>query len=313
MKVFIAGATGVVGSRLVPELVRRGHEVVGTTRTPGKTDRLIQLGATPVVLDALDGVAVKDAVVAAEPDVIVHQLTAIPESVDPRKVDQVFEPTNRLRTQGLDHLLEAARATGVRRVVAQSFQMWTSARTGRPIQTEDDPIESDPPASVRETLASIVYVERSLAAATDLEGLALRYGIFYGPGTGIGEGGSILELLRKRRFPLVGRSNGVWSFIHVDDVASATAAAIERGDAGVYNVADDDPASVSLWLPDLASAIGAPPPRRVPVWLARVLAGETAVAMMTQVRGASNVKAKRELGWQPRFASWREGFRSGLE
>jgi nucleoside-diphosphate-sugar epimerase len=313
MKVFIAGATGVVGSRLVPELVRRGHEVVGTTRTPGKTERLTQLGATPVVLDALDGVAVKGAVAAAEPDVIVHQLTAIPDNVDPRKVDKVFEPTNRLRTEGLNHLVEAARAPGVRRVVAQSFQMWTAARSGSRIQSEDDPVESDPPASVRETLATIVYVERSLAAATDLEGLSLRYGIFYGPGTGIGEGGSIIELIRKRRFPLVGRSNGVWSFIHVDDVASATAAAIERGAAGVYNVTDDDPAPVSLWLPELASAIGAPPPRRVPQWLARMLAGETAVAMMTEVRGASNAKAKRELGWQPKFASWREGFRSGLE
>jgi nucleoside-diphosphate-sugar epimerase len=312
MKVFIAGATGVVGARLVPALARNGHEVVGTTRTPGKTRRLAELGATPVVLDALDGVAVKEAVAAAAPEVVVHQLTAIPDEVNPRKLDQVFAETNRLRTEGLNHLLDAAQAAGVRRVVAQSFQMWVSARNGPPVQSEDDPVETDPPASVRETLASILYVERALAAASDIEGIALRYGIFYGPGTSIGEGGSILDVIRKRRLPVVGRGDAIWSFIHMEDVASATVAAVERGAPGVYNVVDDDPAPVSAWLPELASAIGAPRPRRVPVWLGRVLAGETAVAMMTEVRGASNAKAKRGLGWEPRFASWRRGFLEGL-
>jgi nucleoside-diphosphate-sugar epimerase len=313
MKVFIAGATGVIGLRMVPALVRNGHDVVGTTRTPWKTQRLADLGATPVVLDALDDIAVKDAVAAAEPDVVVHELTAIPDSVDPRKLDQQFAETNRLRTEGMDHLLEAARAAGARRFVAQSFAAWVYARTGGPVKTETDPIETDPPASVRETLAAILHVERALAEATDIEGMALRYGGFYGPGTSLGEGGSLIEMLRTRRFPLVGRSNAVWSFLHVDDAAAATVAAVEHGGSGVYNIADDDPAPVSVWLPELARAVGAPALRHVPVWLARLLAGETAVAMMTELRGVSNAKAKRELGWHPTYASWREGFRFGLE
>lgn len=313
MKVFIAGATGVIGSRIVPTLVRNGHEVVGTTRTPWKTQRLAALGATPVVLDALDDIAVKDAVAAAQPDVVVHELTSIPDSVNPRKLDEQFAETNRLRTEGMDHLLEAARAAGARRFVAQSFAAWVYARTGGPVKTEDDPIETDPPASVRETLGAILHVEHTLAEATDIEGIALRYGGFYGPGTSMGEGGSVIEMVRKRRFPLVGRSNAVWSFVHVDDAAAATVAAVERGTTGIYNVADDDPAPVSEWLPELAKDIGAPPPRHVPVWLGRLAAGETAVAMMTELRGVSNAKAKRELGWQPKYASWREGFRTGLE
>ena len=231
MKVFIAGATGVIGSRMVPALVRRGHEVVGTTRTPWKTERLAQLGATPVVVDALDEIAVKEAVAEAAPDVVVHELTSIPDSVDPRKLDQQFAETNRLRTEGMDHLLEAARAAGARRFIAQSFAAWAYARTGGPVKTEEDPIETDPPSSVRETLAAILHVERSLAEATDLEGIALRYGGFYGPGTSLGECGSVIEMVRKRRFPLVGRSSAVWSFIHIDDAAarrsprSSTAAA----------------------------------------------------------------------------------------
>jgi nucleoside-diphosphate-sugar epimerase len=313
MKVFIAGATGAIGSRLVPELVWHGHEVVGTTRTPWKAERLAQLGATPVVLDALDEVAVKDAVAAAAPEVVVHQLTAIPESFNPRKIDQAFGATNRLRTEGMDHLVDAARAVGARRFVAQSFAAWTSARTGGPVKTEDDPVEAAPPTGVRGTLEAILYVERTLREATDLEGIALRYGGFYGPGTSMGEGGSIVEMVRKRRFPVVGAGDAVWSFIHIDDAAAATVAAIEGGRPGIYNVTDDDPAPVSVWLPALASVLGAPPPRHVPVWLARLMVGPVGVAMMTELRGASNAKAKRELGWQPRFASWREGFGTGLE
>jgi nucleoside-diphosphate-sugar epimerase len=313
MKVFIAGATGVIGSRMVPDLVRRGHEVVGTTRTPWKTQRLAQLGATPVVLDALDDIAVKNAVAEAAPDVVVHQLTSIPESVDPRKLDQQFAETNRLRTEGMDHLLAAARAAGARRFVAQSFAACVYARTGCSVKTEMDPVETDPPASVRETLAAILHVERSLEDATDLDGIALRYGGFYGPGTSLGECGSVVELVRRRRFPLVGSSSAVWSFIHIDDAAAATVAAVEHGGSGVYNITDDDPAPMSVWLPDLAEALGAPPPRHVPLWVARVLTGPTGVAMMTELRGASNAKAKRDVGWQPRYASWREGFRSGLE
>jgi nucleoside-diphosphate-sugar epimerase len=312
MKVFVAGATGAIGTRLVPALRRNGHEVVGTTRTPAKAEWLRALGADPVVLDALDPIAVKDAVAAAAPEVVVHQLTAIPESLNPRKLDQQFAATNRLRTEGMDHLLEAARAVGARRMVAQSFAAWVYARTGGPIKAEGDPIETDPPPSVRETLAAILHVERTLAAATDLEGVALRYGGFYGPGTSISGDGPVVEMVRKRRFPIVGRGQGVWSFIHIDDAAAATAAAVEGGPPGIYNVSDDEPATVSTWLPELASAIDAPPPRHVPVWLARLLTGPTGVAMMTELRGASNAKAKRELGWQPRFASWREGFRTGL-
>jgi nucleoside-diphosphate-sugar epimerase len=312
MKVFVAGATGAIGSRLVPALRRNGHEVVGTTRTPAKAEWLRAIGAEPVVFDALDPIAVKDAVAAAAPDVVVHQLTAIPESVSPRKLDRQFAQTNRLRTEGMDHLLEAARASGVRRVVAQSFAAWVYARTGGWIKTEDDPIETDPPPSVRETLAGILHVERTLAAATELEGIALRYGGFYGPGTSIRAGGPIVEMVRKRRFPIVGHGEAVWSFIHIDDAAAATVAAIEGGPPGNYNVTDDEPSPVSTWLPELASAVGAPPPRHAPVWLARLLTGQTGVVMMTELRGASNAKAMRELGWQPRFASWREGFRSGL-
>ena len=244
---------------------------------------------------------------------MVHQLTAIPDAVDPRHLDQQFAETNRLRTEGTDHLLEAARAAGARRFVAQSFAMWAYARTGGPVKDEDDAIETDPPPSVRQTLSAILHVESALASATDVEGIALRYGGFYGPGTSICEVGPVVEMVRKRRFPIVGGGSGVWSFIHIDDAAAATVAAIERGAPGIYNVTDDEPAPVATWLPELAEAIGAPAPRRVPVWLARLIVGQTGVAMMTDVRGASNAKAKRELGWQPLFASWREGFRSGLE
>ncbi len=292
MKVFVAGASGAIGIRLVLALVRNGHQVVGTTRTPAKTEWLRQLGAYPAVVDALDPVAVKDAVAAAAPDAIVHQLTAIPGAINPRTLDQQFAQTNRLRTEGTDHLLEAARAVGVRSFIAQSFAMWVYARTGGPVKAEDDPIDTDPPLSVRETLAGILHVERALANATDPQGIALRYGGFYGPGTSLRKGGSAIEMVQKRRFPIVGRGDGVWSFIHIDDAADATVAAIERGAPGIYNVTDDEPAPVATWLPELARAIGAPSPRRVPVWLARLLVGPTGVAMMTEVRGASNAKAK---------------------
>jgi nucleoside-diphosphate-sugar epimerase len=313
MKIFVAGATGVIGTRLVPQLVRRGHEVAGTTRTPAKLERLRALGAEPVLLYALDEAAVKDAMAAAAPEVVVHQLTAIPDTVNPRRLDRDFAETNRLRTEGTDYLLEAARAAGARRFVAQSFAAWVYARTGGPIKAEDDPIETDPPASVRETLAGILHVERAVADASDLDGIALRYGGFYGPGTSIGEGAPMLDMIRKRRFPIVVPGGGIWSFIHVDDAASATAAAIERGAPGIYNVTDDEPAPVATWLPALAEAVGARAPWRVPVWLARALIGEAGVAMMTEVRGASNAKAKGELDWHPAYSSWREVFRWGLE
>jgi nucleoside-diphosphate-sugar epimerase len=313
MKVFLAGATGVIGRRLVPMLVQGGHQVVATTRTPSKVDRIVQLGAEPVLLDALDAQAVKEAISQAEPDVVVHQLTAIPSVVNPRRLDRDFELTNLLRTQGTDNLFEAARAVGVRRIVAQSFAMWAYARTGGPIKTEEDPIEEDPPVSVRETMAAIMHVEEVVAGADDLEGIALRYGGFYGAGTSLGAGAPMLDLIRKRRLPIVGDGGGVWSFIHVDDAASATVAAIERGTPGIYNITDSDPASVATWLPLLADALRAPAPRRVPAWLVRPFLGEAGVAMMTQVRGAANAKAKRDLGWNLRFPSWRDGFSQGLE
>jgi 2-alkyl-3-oxoalkanoate reductase len=312
MRIFVAGATGVVGVRLVPALTRRGHQVVGTTRTPEKVERLRALGAEPVVLDALDATAVKEAVALAEPEVVVHQLTAIPDSVDPRHFDEQFAQTNRLRTEGLDHLLDAAAAAGSRRFVAQSFASWPYARVGGPVKDEEDPLDADPPAIVRTTLDAIRYLETAVASA-GMEGVVLRYGGFYGPGTSLGEGGSVLDAVRRRRFPIVGSGAGVWSFVHVDDVATATVAAIEGGEPGTYNVTDDEPATVAEWLPVLAESIGAPAPLHVPAWLAQVLIGEAGVTMMTDIRGASNAKAKRELGWSLQYPSWRDGFRHGLE
>lgn len=311
MKIFVAGATGVVGNRLVPALIRRGHEVVGTTRTPSKVGRLRSLGAEGVVVDALDPVAVKAAVADAEPEVIVHQLTALPPTFRPRRFAEQFAETDRLRTDGMDNLLAAASVVGARRFVAQSYAAWPYERRGGPVKTEADPLDPEPVPAMRRTLDAIRYVETSVANA-DLEGIALRYGAFYGPGTSIGEGGSVVEAVRRRRFPVVGSGGGIWSFVHIDDAAEATVAAIEGGAPGVFNIVDDEPATVAEWLPELADAIGARRPRRVPAWLARVLIGEVGVAVMTEIRGASNAKAKRELRWAPRYTSWREGFRVGL-
>jgi nucleoside-diphosphate-sugar epimerase len=310
MRVFVAGATGAVGKRLIPLLVASGHTVVGTTRSSDKAERLWSAGAEPVVLDALDRDAVIAAVRQARPDVVVHELTALAGEVNMRKLDRAFELTNRLRTEGTDHLLDAARAAGARRFVAQSFAGWPSARTGGPVKTEEDPLDPDPPASARRTLDAIRYLEGAVVGAEGLEGLALRYGGFYGPGTMLGRGGEMLAGIRKRRFPIVGRGGGVFSFVHIDDVAGATLAAIERGAPGVYNVVDDDPAPVSDWLPALAAVIGAKPPRRLPAWVGRIAAGELLVLMMTQMRGASNAKAKRELDWTPLHPSWRDGFKT---
>jgi 2-alkyl-3-oxoalkanoate reductase len=308
MKIFVAGATGAVGKRLIPLLVSTGHDVVGTTTSAEKTSALREAGAEPVVVDLLDAQAVAEAVRRAEPEVIVHQGSALSGPVDLRHFDDTFAVTNRLRTQGTDNLLGAARAAGVRRLVAQSYTGWPNAREGGPVKAEEDPLDPNPPAAQRQSLAAIRHVE-GIAREDGIEGLALRYGAFYGPGTSIVEGGEIVESIRKRKFPIVGGGAGVWSFVHMDDVAGATLAAIERGAPGVYNVVDDDPAAVSEWLPFLASAIGAKPPRRAPKWLGRLAAGEVAVVMMTESRGSSNAKAKRELGWQLRYPSWRQGFR----
>jgi nucleoside-diphosphate-sugar epimerase len=308
MKVLVAGATGAIGKQLVPRLVARGHEVVGMTRTESKREAIIGLGASAAVADALDAEQVARAVAEAEPEVIVHQLTAL-SSFDIRHLDRTFALTNRLRTEGADHLLAAGRAVGVKRFVAQSYAGWPFARTGGAVKTEDDPLDPTPPDALREALDAIRYLEAAVTGADWTEGVVLRYGGFYGPGTSLGpEGGEQTELIRKRKFPLVGNGAGVWSFVHIEDAADATVAAIERGHRGIYNIVDDEPAPVAEWLPALASDLRARPPRRVPRWLGRMLAGEAATVMMTDVRGASNAKAKRELGWEPRHPSWRQGF-----
>ena len=319
MVVFVAGATGVLGRALVPQLVAGGHEVVGMTRSPSKQDLVRSLGARPVVADALDPDAVAEAVASAEPEVIVHELTALSGELsvrDMRHPDRspMAIMTNRLRTEATDHLLGAGRAVGARRFVAQSFGAFRWARSGGPVLTEAEPLDPNPPAALRAALVGILHVEREVPSIGWGEGLVLRYGGFYGPGTAISlaPDAQIAAPIRKRRFPIVGEGGGVWSHVHVDDAAAATVAAVDRGQPGIYNIVDDEPAPVREWLPVLASALDAKPPRRIPRWLARLAAGEAATLMMTEARGGSNEKAKRELGWQPRYASWRQGFAQGL-
>jgi nucleoside-diphosphate-sugar epimerase len=307
MKVFVAGATGVMGKQLVPRLVAAGHRVVGTTRSESKQAALWDLGAQPAVVDALDAEQVAEAVAQAQPNVIVHELTSI-EAFDMRHFDRSFATTNRLRTEGTDHLLSAGRAVGVEKFVIQSYTGWPYARTGGPVKTEDDPLDPSPAPEMRESLAAIRHLEEAVTEADWTEGIVLRYGGFYGPGTGLSPGGPGFEMVRKRKFPVVGNGAGVWSFVHIADAAEATVAAVEHGKRGIYNVVDDEPAAVAEWLPALADAIGARKPWRVPRFVGRMLAGEAGTVMMTDIRGASNAKAKRELGWQPRHASWREGF-----
>jgi 2-alkyl-3-oxoalkanoate reductase len=302
MRVFVAGATGAMGTRLVPQLVQRGHDVVGTCRSPEKADRLSAQGAEPVVLDLLDAGAAREAVLAARPDAIVHQATALSGLSDFKHFDRSFAPTNRLRTEGTDALLDAAGEAGVRRFVAQSFTGWPYAREGGPVKTEEDPLDPTPVPTMRESLEAMRHLEQAVVNAG---GLALRYGGLYGS-----PDDAQLELVRKRRFPIVGSGAGIWSFVHLDDAATATALALERGTPGIYNIVDDEPAPVREWLPVLAAVIGAKPPRRVPRWLARLVAGEAGVVLMTETRGASNAKAKRELGWTLRYPNWRKGFRA---
>lgn len=308
MRVFIAGAAGAIGRRLVPQLVERGHDVTATTRSAKKIDELRALGARPVVVDGLDAGAVGEAVARAEPDAIIHQMTALSGKADLRHFDKWFAVTNQLRTKGTEHLLNAARAAGVKRFIAQSYTGWNNIREGGPVKTEDDPFDPHPLKAQSETLAAIRFVERAVLEAAP-EGIVLRYGNFYGPG--VSE--DLFELVRKRRLPIIGDGSGVWSWIHLDDAASATAAALERGGPrGVYNVVDDEPARVSEWLPYLAQIVGAKPPRRVPVWLARLIAGAVPVQWMTEGRGSSNAKARRDLDWRPAWSTWREGFRHAM-
>jgi nucleoside-diphosphate-sugar epimerase len=314
MKVFVAGATGALGKQLVPRLAARGHEVVGMTSSAAKQDLVTSLGAVPVVADALDTDAVAHAVAEAEPKVIVSQLTALSGSLDMRKFEESFALTNRLRTEGTDHLLAAGRAVEIERFVAQSYAGWPFARTGGPVKTEEDPLDPTPADAMRTTHDAIRHLEEAVTGATWTEGIVLRYGGFYGPGTSLSLNpeGEHVELLRKRKFPIVGSGTGVWSFVHIEDAASATVAAIELGKRGLYNVVDDEPAPVHEWLPAAAATLGARKPMRLPRWLGRLTAGEAVVVMMNEVRGASNAKAKRELGWQPRYPSWRQGFANGL-
>jgi nucleoside-diphosphate-sugar epimerase len=300
MRVFVAGASGVIGTRLVPQLIDRGHEVIGTFRSSVNAERVRALGAEPVELDLLDARAVRQAVLENDPEAIVHEATALADLSDFKHFDRTFAQTNRLRTAGIDALLAAAREAGVRRFVAQSYASARHARVGGWVKTEDDPLDPTPVPSTRESHAAMRYLEETVTAAG---GIALRYGVFYGA-----DNDGLVEPVRKRQFPIVGDGGGVSSWIHLEDAAAATVLALEHDGAGIYNVVDDEPAPVREWLPVLAEVLGAKPPRHVPRWLARLIAGEAVVMMATESRGVSNAKAKRELGWTLRYPSWRQGF-----
>ena len=307
MRVFVAGGTGAIGTPLVRQLVERGHQVTATTRRPDRAGHLRRIGATVAIMDGLDAASVGEAVARAEPEAIIHQMTALSGPPDMRHFDLWFRATNALRTTGTRHLLAAGQAVGVTRFLAQSYTGWTFARTGSAPATEDDPLDPNPLPAQRETLAAIRALERDVLGAP-VTGIVLRYGGLYGPGAW----DALVAMVRKRMLPVIGDGAGRWSWIHVDDAAAATVAALERGERGVYNVVDDEPARASEWIPHLAELTGAKPPLRVPVWLGRLLAGDVVVRMMTEVRGVSNEKAKWVLDWRPRWPSWRDGFRHAL-
>lgn len=308
MRVFLAGGTGVIGRHLIPLLTADGHQVTATTRSPGRVARLRSLGAEPAVVDGLDRAAVHEAVARAQPDVMIHQMTALTGPGDLRNFDRTFTVTNQLRTSGTDYLLEAGRAAGAGRLIAQSFTGWPNIRAGRPVKDEDDPLDPAPPARMTESMRAIRHLEAAVAGSRSPDGIVLRYGLLYGPGAS----DQMVDMVRKRRLPIVGDGAGVWSFVHVADAAAATAAAVSRGAPGVYNVVDDDPAPVTEWLPYLAECVGARAPWRIPAWAGRLLAGDSVVSLMTQIRGSSNVRARKELGWIPGYPSWRQGFAAGL-
>ncbi|MFC5396805.1 NAD-dependent epimerase/dehydratase family protein [Bosea vestrisii] len=305
MRILVAGATGAVGRALIPLLVDRGHTVGGLARQP---DCVAGMGATAIKADALNREVVITAVREFAPDVVVHQLTSLPAATGLWRFDKAFEQTNRLRTVGTEILLEAAHASRARRLVAQSFCGWPYSRIGGPVKTEADALDPNPPAQLRTTLVALKELEASVTSATSLAGTVLRYGSFYGPHTHLSPGSEMAQQVRKRLFPIIGEGNGVWSFIHIYDAAVATALAAEAGPSGIYNVVDDEPAPVSSWLPELAAVMGARPPRRIPMWLAKLFLPEHLRIMMTEVRGASNNLFKSTFGWTPRFASWRTGF-----
>jgi len=312
MKVFVAGSTGAIGRILVPQLIENGHEVVALVRTDRKAEALLAIGAKVVVADALNKEELTGVIRKAEPEVIIHQLTALTHAGNFKKLDDEFVLTNRFRTEVTDTLLAAARLVGARRFIAQSFCGWPFAREGGPVKTEEDPLDPNSPTNFTKILAAIRYLEDTVQKTVDLQALALRYGLFYGPGTGIAKDGPVIKLVRKRMMPIVGDGAGIWSFIHIHDAARATVAAISNGSPGIYNVVDDEPVPVSTWLPALADAVGAKQPYRVPVWLGKLAIGEGGVSMMTKIRGGSNAKAKRELGWKLTYPSWRQGFVEGL-
>jgi nucleoside-diphosphate-sugar epimerase len=312
MKILVAGASGAMGRALIPLLVRAGHDVVGMVQRPRSAEIVHALGAEPRTADALDAAAVLSCFREVRPQAVIHQLTAIPAALDMRHFDRDFALTNLLRTEGTRHLLAAAVDVGATHFIAQSFAVWTYGRKGNgksKLKSEEDPLDPDPPARLRTTLDALKSLERAVLSESRVTGTVLRYGAFYGPHTSIAKDGSIVQEVRRRKLPLVGDGEGVWSFVHIDDAASATAAAVEAGRGGVYNVVDDEPAPVSEWLSFLAHCAHAQPPRHVPAWMARLLIGEHVVAMMNEIRGVSNAKIKRELGWTPRWPSWREGFK----
>lgn len=312
MKIFVAGGTGAIGRVLVPHLLEKGHEVVALVRNDRKAQALLAVGAKVATADALNEEELTAAIKKAEPEVIIHQLTAIAHTINLKKFDDELSLTNRFRTEVTDTLLAAARMVGARRFIAQSFIGWPFAREGGPVKTEEDPLDSNPPTTFSKTLAAIRYLEDKVRKTMDIQALALRYGFFYGPGTGIAKDGPVIKLVRNRMMPIIGSGAGIWSFIHIDDAARATVAAVSNGSPGIYNVVDDEPAPVSVWLPALADAIGAKSPYRVPVWLGKLAIGEGGVSMMTKVRGGSNAKAKREFGWKLEYPSWQRGFVEGL-
>ena len=311
MKVLVAGATGGLGRSLVPQLVAAGHEVTGMIRSESGAPGLRAFGADVVLADGLDAAAVRAAVESVRPEVVVHQMTALKGGIDIKHPDDSFALTNRLRTEGTDNLLAASQAAGVRRFVVQSYAGWNLQHGGSATKTEADPLDPNPLPAMRQTMAGIKHVE-SVVSTEGIEGIALRYANFYGPTGDIGKGGSMVELIQKRKLPLIGDGTGVWSFVHYDDAADATVKAIESDATGVFQIADDDPAQAAVWLPEFARILGAKPPRHVPAWLGRLAAGDAGVAAFTEIRGVDNSLAKATFGWQPGYASWREGFRNGL-
>ncbi len=308
MKIFLAGATGAIGQRLLPLLINDGHEVFASTRSSAKLGGLQQQGAHPLLVDVLDAASTRRAVAAVKPDAVIHELTALSHVKSYRNLDEALAETNMLRTRGLDNLIAAAVESGATRFIAQSFVGWPNGRGGSRIKSELDPLDDSPLPSMVESLAAIKHIETTVPTLRTMTGIVLRYGQLYGPGSGFSVDGAMVRLVKKRSFPLIGGGGGIWSFVHVDDAASATVAALSRGDAGTYNIVDDDPSDISNWLPFLAGLIGAKRPYSIPKWLGRLIAGDAVTVQMTAIRGLSNQKAKRLLNWHPQHTTWRTGF-----